>query len=129
VTAASFSLFLDQQVVMRVAPGLEIFGQGLVERRDGGWRITDVGRSALELMESKPAAPELPPAQIATPEPSPAITPPASLVVAGPNRRLDRRRRRRRPTRQRQMASACMRVYGWPGCRRANVGFRSIASL
>jgi len=26
-------------------PGLEIFAQGLVERRDGGWRITDAGRS------------------------------------------------------------------------------------
>jgi hypothetical protein len=46
-------------------PGLEIFAQGLVERRDGGWRITDAGRSALELMERKPAASEGPPAQIA----------------------------------------------------------------
>jgi hypothetical protein len=27
-------------------PGLEIFAQGLVERRDGGWRITHAGHSA-----------------------------------------------------------------------------------
>jgi hypothetical protein len=33
-------------------PGLEIFSQGLVERRVGGWRITDAGRSVLDLMES-----------------------------------------------------------------------------
>ena len=38
-------------------PGLEIFAQGLVERRDGGWRITDAGRSALELMETCPRPP------------------------------------------------------------------------
>jgi ribosomal protein S19E (S16A) len=37
-------------------PSLEIFAQGLVERQDGGWRITDAGRSALDLMESKAAA-------------------------------------------------------------------------
>ena len=54
------------------APGLEIFAENLVERREGGWRITDAGRSALELME-KPAAPEVPLAQVVPPEPSPAI--------------------------------------------------------
>ena len=58
-------------------PGLEIFAQALVERRDGGWRITDAGRSALELMERKPAASELP--QVAAPEPSPAIPHPAKF--------------------------------------------------
>ena len=42
------------------APGLEIFAQSLVERVDGGWRITDAGRSALDLMERRPSAPELP---------------------------------------------------------------------
>ncbi|MBR1187407.1 hypothetical protein JQ558_00885 [Bradyrhizobium sp. AUGA SZCCT0160] len=87
-------------------PGLEIFAQGLVERRDGGWRITDAGRAALDVME-KPAAPEVSPAQVAAPEPSPAIPHPASLVVAGPDRRrMERRRRRRRPTRQRRTANA-----------------------
>lgn len=84
-------------------PGLEIFAQGLVERRDGGWRITDAGRSALDLME-KPGTAE-PLAQVTAPEPSPAIPRPASLV-AGPERRRTERRRRRRPNRQRQAAKA-----------------------
>jgi len=86
-------------------PGLEIFAQGLVERRDGGWRMTDAGRSALDLME-KPG-PELLQAQVTAPEPSPAIPHPASLIVSQPDRlRVERRRRRRRPTRRRQTANA-----------------------
>jgi hypothetical protein len=87
-------------------PGLEICAQGLVERKDGGWRITDAGRSALDLME-KSAAPEVSLAQVAPPEPSPAIRHPVSLVVAGPvRRRMERRRRRRRPNRGLQAADA-----------------------
>jgi hypothetical protein len=85
-------------------PGLEIFAHGLVERRDGGWAITDAGRAALDLMESKAAGP--PQAQVTAPEPPLAIPTAASLVVARPDRRLDRRRRRRRLTRQRQTANA-----------------------
>jgi hypothetical protein len=86
------------------APGLEIFSQGLVERLDGGWRITEAGRSALDLMDRKPASLQ---AQITAPEPSPEIAQPASLVVAGPDRRrIERRGRRRRPNRQRQTANA-----------------------
>lgn len=84
-------------------PGLEIFAQGLVERRDGGWYITDAGRSALDLME-KPGASELP--QVAAPEPSLAIPHPTSIVVAESQRRRIERRRRRRPNRQRQAAKA-----------------------
>lgn len=34
------------------APGLSIFEQGLIERRDGGWRITDAGRELLEGLET-----------------------------------------------------------------------------
>ncbi|WP_247973997.1 hypothetical protein [Bradyrhizobium sp. 195] len=37
-------------------PNLDIFSQGLIERTGGGWRITDNGRAALELMEARPAA-------------------------------------------------------------------------
>src|SRR5438445_12562262 len=66
------------------APGLEIFSQGLVERLDGGWRITEAGRPALALMERKPATPESPQAHITAPESSPAIPPPATVVVARP---------------------------------------------
>jgi hypothetical protein len=88
-------------------PGLEIFSQGLLERLDGGWRITDAGRSAADLMERTPATTESLQAQITAPEPSPAIAQPASLVVAGPDRRrVERRGRRRRPNRQRQTANA-----------------------
>jgi hypothetical protein len=87
-------------------PGLEIFAQGLVERRDGGWAVTPAGRSALDLMESKAAAPGPVQAQIPALEPPTAIPIPASLFVAGPDRRLDQRRRRRRPIRRRQTANA-----------------------
>jgi hypothetical protein len=62
-------------------PGLEIFTQGLVERRDGGWRITEAGRSALDVMERKPAAPEPSQAQVAEPEPSPAMPHPRALSL------------------------------------------------
>ncbi|KRQ05831.1 hypothetical protein AOQ73_14785 [Bradyrhizobium pachyrhizi] len=33
-------------------PDLDIFSQGLVERLNGGWRITEKGRAGLELMEA-----------------------------------------------------------------------------
>jgi hypothetical protein len=33
-------------------PRLEIFSQGLVERLEGGWRITQQGRHVLALMEA-----------------------------------------------------------------------------
>jgi hypothetical protein len=33
-------------------PGLEIFSQGLVERLEGGWRITQQGRHILAIMEA-----------------------------------------------------------------------------
>lgn len=88
------------------APGLEIFAQGLVERREGGWRITDAGRSALDLMD-KPAALEVPLAQVEPPEPSAVIPHPASLVITGPGRRrMKPGRRRRRANRERQTANA-----------------------
>lgn len=37
-------------------PDLDIFSQGLVDRLDGGWRITDKGRAVLEMMEARPAS-------------------------------------------------------------------------
>ncbi|WP_442894403.1 hypothetical protein [Bradyrhizobium sp. AZCC 1708] len=83
-------------------PDLEVFAQGLIERRDGGWRITDAGRSALDLMEKKPAAPDAVQAQITPPEPSPAVLPLESFVVAAPARRL---RWRRIPSGPRQLAN------------------------
>ncbi len=37
-----------------LAPGLDIFGQALVQRDDNGWQITDAGRALLASVE-KPA--------------------------------------------------------------------------
>ncbi|RXG85628.1 hypothetical protein [Bradyrhizobium vignae] len=37
-------------------PDLDIFSQGLVERENGGWKITVKGRTVLEFMEARPAA-------------------------------------------------------------------------
>ncbi|PPQ14402.1 hypothetical protein CV770_37115 [Bradyrhizobium sp. AC87j1] len=42
-------------------PDLDIFSQGLIERMNGGWRVTDKGRAVLEIMEVRPApAPPMP---------------------------------------------------------------------
>ena len=49
-------------------PDLDIFSQGLIERMNGGWRVTDKGRAVLEIMEARPA-----PVQ-ATEEPTPTTT-------------------------------------------------------
>jgi len=38
-------------------PGLDIFSQGMIERLEGGWRITDKGRAALDLMEGRQSLP------------------------------------------------------------------------
>ncbi|MET4803238.1 hypothetical protein [Bradyrhizobium sp. LB11.1] len=38
------------------APDLDIFSQSLIERLNGGWRITDKGRAVLAFMEARPSA-------------------------------------------------------------------------
>jgi hypothetical protein len=43
---------LTKRLAARV-PDLEIFSQGLVERLEAGWRITQRGRSVLEMMERR----------------------------------------------------------------------------
>jgi hypothetical protein len=73
-------------------PDLDIFSQGLVDRLDGGWRITDKGRAVLEMMEARPAS-EPPQA----PEPIPGFfrqTDGNSLALR--NQRRQKRRRLRR---------------------------------
>ncbi|KRR15283.1 hypothetical protein [Bradyrhizobium retamae] len=37
-------------------PNLDIFSQELVERMNGGWRITEKGRAFLNFMETRPMA-------------------------------------------------------------------------
>jgi hypothetical protein len=75
-------------------PDLDIFSQGLIERMNGGWRVTDKGRSVLEIMEARPAparATELPPVR-AVEEPTPATT--LSMPSIAPVRRKRERKRR-----------------------------------
>ncbi|WP_377830844.1 hypothetical protein ACFKHW_39535 (plasmid) [Bradyrhizobium lupini] len=88
-------------------PDLDIFSQGLVERMNGGWRITDKGRSVLEIMEARPApaqATELPPIR-AVEESTPATALPPMPSIS-PVRGKRERRRRQRDTARRRQASA-----------------------
>ncbi|WP_340672716.1 hypothetical protein [Bradyrhizobium ottawaense] len=79
-------------------PDLDIFSQGLIERMNGGWRITDKGRAVLEIMEARPA-----PAQATElPESSPATTLRPMPSVAPVRRKRERRRRQRGAVRQLQ---------------------------
>jgi len=86
-------------------PDLDIFPQGLVERINGGWKITARGRTVLDLMEAPPAAPESAPEAsvdetfaITQTEPVPQLRRPAD--------RAKRRRERRREARERARATA-----------------------
>ena len=86
-------------------PELDIFSQGLVERLNGGWRITEKGRAVLGFMEAKPA-------ETKTESAAPAVEPPASSPAASTPlaaRRSGRSQRlqRRRAARERARARAC----------------------
>lgn len=86
-------------------PELDIFSQGLVERLNGGWRITEKGRAVLEFMEVKAAATKTESAAPAAelPASSPAATPPLAARRSGRSQRLQRRR----AARERSRAKAC----------------------
>ncbi|WP_244068235.1 hypothetical protein [Bradyrhizobium sp. Ce-3] len=79
------------------APGLDIFSQGLVERLNGGWRITDKGRSIIEVMEARPAAAptDEPPPFPVIDESTPGAVPTKAPSTATDRRKRDRKRRRR----------------------------------
>ncbi|RZN10329.1 hypothetical protein CWO91_13455 [Bradyrhizobium genosp. SA-3] len=74
-------------------PDLDIFSQGLVERLNGGWRITEKGRGRLEFMEARPGKPDpasdAPVEQLSSAEPPPRLF--ASTRVSR-SQRLHRRR-------------------------------------
>ena len=75
-------------------PELDIFSQGLVERLNGGWRITEKGRAVLGFMEAKPAemrTESLAPAA-EPPASRPAPSPPLAAKRSGRSQRLQRRR-------------------------------------
>ncbi|MGY3506764.1 hypothetical protein [Bradyrhizobium sp. USDA 4471] len=90
-------------------PDLDIFSQGLIERLNGGWRITDKGRAVLEIMEARPApaqqATELPDVR-AIEEPTPAATPSPMPSIASVRRLRKGIRRQRDAVRRRQAAAS-----------------------
>ncbi|MGY3564038.1 hypothetical protein ACVWXP_007363 [Bradyrhizobium sp. USDA 4463] len=85
-------------------PDLNIFSQGLVERMNGGWRITDKGRAVLAVMEARPAPAQAtePPAVGAVKEPMPATTLQPMASIAPVRRKRQRRRRQCDAVRRRQ---------------------------
>lgn len=80
-------------------PDLNIFSQALVERLNGGWRITEKGRAMLEFMEVRSRNPELAVKDAPTEPPSPAV--PAPRLPEPRARRRRERRQRRRAARKR----------------------------
>ncbi|MGY4335041.1 hypothetical protein ACVWWG_009509 [Bradyrhizobium sp. LB7.2] len=75
-------------------PELDLFSQRLVERLNGGWRITEKGRAVLELMEPRPHMHQVQPEDTRAPEllsPVPAGSLPVELRRREPER-LGRRR-------------------------------------
>lgn len=72
-----------------LVPDLDIFSQALIERMNGGWRITEKGRTVLEFMEARPSRAE--PAK----DPPEYSSPAAPLPVLARSGRRGRRQRRR----------------------------------
>lgn len=72
-----------------LVPDLDIFSQALIERMNGGWRITEKGRAVLEFMEERPSRPV--PVKDSPEYSSPA----APLPVLARSGRRGRRQRRR----------------------------------
>jgi hypothetical protein len=86
-------------------PGLDIFSQGLVERLNGGWRITEKGRAVLEVMETRPAPAEALASIQAVVQPAPD-GPPSPMPSMAPVRHKRERKRRRRGAVPRRQANA-----------------------
>jgi hypothetical protein len=56
-------------------PDLDIFSQRLIERMNGGWRVTEKGGAVLEIMEARPAPAQATELHVrAVEEPTPAST-------------------------------------------------------
>lgn len=91
-----------KRLAARVA-NLDIFSQALVERRNGGWRITEKGRAVLEFMEAPPSEAMLG-VQAAGAEPSPTV--PETRLPTSTRLARGQRRQRRRAARERARAKA-----------------------
>ncbi|MGY8710803.1 hypothetical protein RAD16_34135 [Bradyrhizobium sp. 18BD] len=81
----------EKRLAARV-PDLDIFSQALVERLNGGWRITDKGWTVLDFIENRSSGPQTerdaPVEDLSTTEPAPRFI--ASTRV-GRSQRLQRR--------------------------------------
>lgn len=84
-------------------PDLDIFSQGLIERMNGGWRVTDKGRAVLEIMEARSAPAEA--TELPNEEPTPTTTR-SPMPSTAPVRRMRKRNRRQRDSIRRRQASA-----------------------
>lgn len=82
-----------------LVPDLDIFSQALIERMNGGWRITEKGRAVLEFMEARPSRPE--PAKD-----QPEYSTPAAPLPVLPRSGRRRQRQRRRSDHVRSNANA-----------------------
>lgn len=84
-------------------PDLDIFSQQLIERVNGGWRITEDGRALLKFMEERPIPAEMQfMSEAAAPERSKSMPTRWLLFEAGRRRQsrrlaFDKRRRHTRP--------------------------------
>lgn len=92
-----------KRLALRV-PDLDIFSQGLIDRLNGGWRITDKGRAVLELMEARPRDPEPATAEADAETSEPQASPLGRSVVVRTGKRD--RRQRRKAARERARAKA-----------------------
>lgn len=92
-----------KRLAARVAD-LDIFSQALVERLNGGWRITEKGRAVLELMEARPPSETESERQGVGAEPLPTV--PAARLPVSTRLARDQRRHRRRAARERARAKA-----------------------
>ena len=84
-------------------PDLDIFSQALVERLNGGWRITEKGRTVLDFMEGRPSESQAEPEIVVE---RPAAAEPAPRLLASTRAARSRRLQRRRAARGRARAKA-----------------------
>lgn len=84
-------------------PDLDIFSQRLVERENGGWKITAKGRLVLESMEARPGADQA--METVPAEKVDASVPPLPQPAERAMRRRERRERQRE-ARERARANA-----------------------
>lgn len=91
-----------KRLAARVAD-LDIFSQALVERLNGGWRITEKGRAVLERMEARPSETESEGQSVGA---EPSIAVPAARLPVSTRLARDQRRQRRRTARERARAKA-----------------------